>query len=91
MAGDKTPVSKTLLGEAARESALQVSYLSLGAKNSKFRYNGSALDQNLRLTSTLHNDPRTTAALGKAKFGRELARILAIIVVLLAGHQVPWL
>ena len=36
-----------------------------------------------------HRDPRTTAALEKTKFGREMEHIPAIILVLLVGRQVP--
>ena len=37
-------------------------------------------------TSATHHDPRTTAGLEKAKYGREIARIKAIILVLRAGR-----
>ena len=38
--------------------------------------------------SVTHHDPRTTAALEKTKFGREIERIEANILVLPAGRYV---
>ena len=43
------------------------------------------------LVSGTHHDPRTTAALEKTKFGKEIERIKAIILALLVGRKVPWL
>ena len=41
--------------------------------------------------SATHHNPGTTAALKKTKFSGEIERIQAIILVLLAGGQIPWL